>query len=176
MRGVKAVALIGALIMVVAACGDDDGAVSVDAVWARATTPTANSGAVYMNLASSDGDVLVGVAVDDAIARGIAVHQTVTSDMHDDMGDEMADMHEGMSEEEIAAMESMETAGAMTMMPIARLAIDPGASVSLEPGGYHVMMTDLASPLEAGQTFDLTLTFETAGEVVVEVEVRQDAP
>jgi copper(I)-binding protein len=176
MRGVKAVALIGALMLVVVGCGDDDPGVGIDAVWARATTPTATSGAVYMNLTSAEGDALIGVAVDDSIAAGIALHQTVTSDMHDDMGDDMAEMHESMSEEEIAAMESMETSGAMTMVAIERLAIESGTSVSLEPGGYHVMMTDLAAPLEVGQTFDLTLTFETAGEMIVEVEVREDAP
>jgi len=176
MRGVRSLVLIGTLMMVMTACGDDDSGVAIDGVWARATTPTASSGAVYMNLTSADGDALIGVAVDDSIAAGIALHQTVTSDMHDDMGDDMADMHESMSDEEIAAMDSMETAGTMTMVPIERLAIESGAAVALEPGGYHVMMTDLTAPLEVGQAFDLTLTFETAGEVVVEVEVRQDAP
>ncbi|MFZ8900881.1 MAG: copper chaperone PCu(A)C [Ilumatobacteraceae bacterium] len=46
----------------------------------------------------------------------------------------------------------------------------------LKPGGYHVMIFDLVAPLEIGQTFDVTLTFEKAGDVIVPVEVREDAP
>ena len=46
----------------------------------------------------------------------------------------------------------------------------------LEPGGYHIMLLDISTPLELGETFDVTLTFENAGEQVVEVEVREEAP
>jgi copper(I)-binding protein len=38
------------------------------------------------------------------------------------------------------------------------------------------MLLDLAGPLEVGDTFNLTLQFENAGDRVVEVEVREDAP
>ena len=38
------------------------------------------------------------------------------------------------------------------------------------------MLVDLAAPLEEGETFELTLTFATAGEETVSVEVRSDAP
>ncbi|MGA0957927.1 MAG: copper chaperone PCu(A)C, partial [Ilumatobacteraceae bacterium] len=51
-----------------------------------------------------------------------------------------------------------------------------GAMFMLKPGGYHVMIFDLVAPLEIGQTFDVTLTFEKAGDVIVPVEVREDAP
>jgi hypothetical protein len=48
--------------------------------------------------------------------------------------------------------------------------------VALEPGGYHIMLLELAAPLEVGSTIDVTLTFEHAGQKVVSAEVRDTAP
>ncbi len=42
----------------------------------------------------------------------------------------------------------------------------------LRPGGLHVMLIDLTAPLQPGQTIPLTLRFEKAGEVTVQVAVR----
>jgi len=38
------------------------------------------------------------------------------------------------------------------------------------------MLFDLVAPLELGQTFEVTLTFANAGEIVVTAEVRDEAP
>jgi len=62
------------------------------------------------------------------------------------------------------------------MRAVDRLEIPAGETVSLEPGGYHIMLLDLASPLEEGSTVELTLTFENAGELVVTAEVRATGP
>ena len=43
---------------------------------------------------------------------------------------------------------------------------------TLAPGGYHVMLMGLKAPLKEGQSFPLTLTFEHAGKVEVEVMVE----
>ena len=52
--------------------------------------------------------------------------------------------------------------GGMTMREVARIPLPAGEAVTLEPGGYHVMLLELAAPLTAGQTFPVTLTFEEA--------------
>ena len=39
------------------------------------------------------------------------------------------------------------------------LALPAGLPVALQPGGYHIMLTGLTSPLKLGQTFPLHLTF-----------------
>ena len=54
--------------------------------------------------------------------------------------------------------------------------IDPlhlaaGERLVLEPGGTHIMLMGLVSPLVAGQRVPLTLRFEVAGEVAVEAVV-----
>ncbi len=51
------------------------------------------------------------------------------------------------------------------------LAIAAGETVNLVPGGYHVMFMDLNGPLVEGDTVDVRLTFEVAGEVDVQMPV-----
>ena len=62
----------------------------------------------------------------------------------------------------------------MGMREIDALIIPAGETVELVPGGFHLMLIDLAEDLVPGATFDLTLTFADAGEVTVNVEVRED--
>jgi len=52
------------------------------------------------------------------------------------------------------------------------LTIEPGKTVKLAPGGYHLMMFDLKSPLKQGDTLPITLKFEKAGEVKVSLAVE----
>jgi periplasmic copper chaperone A len=59
------------------------------------------------------------------------------------------------------------------MRPVDAIQVTPGSQVKLQPGGLHVMLLDLKSPLKAGEKFPLTLKFERGGEIQVQVEVRQ---
>ena len=63
-------------------------------------------------------------------------------------------------------------ANGMTGMREATIAIPAGQSLTLDPGGYHLMLIDLTEDLAPGSTVRLTLTFEDAGPVNVEAEVR----
>jgi periplasmic copper chaperone A len=51
------------------------------------------------------------------------------------------------------------------------LEIDPGKSVELKPGGYHLMFTGLREGLKEKQTIKGSLLFEKAGQVEVEYTV-----
>lgn len=62
--------------------------------------------------------------------------------------------------------------GVMQMRPVTGVDIAAGATVSFEPGGYHVMLIGLKSPLKAGDSLALTLVFQKAGEVPLTVKVR----
>jgi len=46
------------------------------------------------------------------------------------------------------------------------------STVTLEPGGMHIMFMELAGPLEEGSTVDVDLTFEKAGSITVPFEVK----
>ena len=63
--------------------------------------------------------------------------------------------------------------GVMTMRSLDKgLAIEPGKTVKLAPGGYHLMLFDLKSPLKQGDKVPLTLEFEKAGNVNLSFEVQ----
>ena len=62
--------------------------------------------------------------------------------------------------------------GAMKMQEKAGgIVIPAGESVTLEPGGLHVMLMGLKQPLKKGEEIELTLHFEKAGDVTVKVPV-----
>ncbi len=149
-----------------AACGSDD-AITVNDPWARSSPAMVTMGAAYMQIAAPAGDTLIGVTVPASIADHAEIHEMVPAaeaDSSMDMGDD--------SSMEIGDHSSMDM-GAMVMQQIMSLDLPAGETVELKPGGYHVMLIDLASPLEIGSTFDLTLDFETADDMVVSVEVRE---
>jgi copper(I)-binding protein len=63
--------------------------------------------------------------------------------------------------------------GVMTMRPLDEgLTIDPGKTVKLAPGGYHLMLFDLKNPLKQGDKVPVTLEFEKAGKVTVSLDVQ----
>ena len=63
--------------------------------------------------------------------------------------------------------------GVMKMRPVeGGLPIDPGKTVKLAPGGLHLMMMDLKSPLKQGEKLPITLQFEKAGKVAVTLDVQ----
>ena len=63
--------------------------------------------------------------------------------------------------------------GVMTMRPLDNgLIIEPGKTVKLAPGGYHLMLFDLKSPLKQGDKLPLTLEFEKAGKVKLSFDVQ----
>jgi len=61
----------------------------------------------------------------------------------------------------------------MRMREVPALDLAPKSKVELKPGGYHVMLMDLKAPLKAGDRFPLTLTFEKAGAITVEITVEK---
>ena len=63
--------------------------------------------------------------------------------------------------------------GVMTMRALDNgLVIEPGKTVKLAPGGYHLMMFDLKSPLKQGDKLPVTLEFERAGKVKLSFDVQ----
>ncbi|QPF82045.1 copper chaperone PCu(A)C [Bradyrhizobium genosp. L] len=63
--------------------------------------------------------------------------------------------------------------GVMKMRALDKgLTIEPGKTVKLAPGGYHLMMFDLKNPLKQGDKVPVTLEFEKAGKVAVSLDVQ----
>ena len=62
--------------------------------------------------------------------------------------------------------------GVMRMREAPGIALPAGKTVTLAPGGLHIMLMGLAKPLTPGQTFPLHLVFEHAPPLDVIVTVR----
>jgi copper(I)-binding protein len=168
-----------------AGCGSDD-EFEITGAWARTSPMSATAGAVYLDITADVDDRLITASVPADVADSVEIHETVMrgemddgamndGEMATDNGD--ATMNDGEMAED--GMEDSEGAmdGAMTMRELEDgLALPAGETVNLEPGGYHVMLLDLPDPLETGETFDLTLEFESGESRVISIEVRDEAP
>ena len=150
----RLIVLVAVAGLMATGCGGDED-VSVEQPWARNSPMMSSAGAVYMDIEAAADDRLNAASVDPGIAGKVEIHETAML-------------------EEPTEDDSM--GGAMTMREVGEIPLPAGTTVSLEPGGYHIMLLDIATPLEIGQRFDVTLAFENAGDKVVEVEVREEAP
>ena len=134
--------------------------------WARQSAAGQDMGAAYLVIESPTDDKLVGVSVPASVAKEAQLHETVMasdSSSGSDMGSgdmSSTTMAGGMD-------------GNMTMKEVESIDIPANTKVKLEPGGYHIMLMELAAPLEKGQQIELTLTFEKAGEKTVVADVRE---
>ncbi|MBC8451994.1 MAG: copper chaperone PCu(A)C [Rhodospirillaceae bacterium] len=61
--------------------------------------------------------------------------------------------------------------GVMRMRRISAVEVHPGEPAVFAPGGNHVMLKGLNQKLKRGETFAVTLVFEKAGKVTVDVAV-----
>lgn len=78
----------------------------------------------------------------------------------DTTASERAEVHEHLHEN-----------GIMKMRRVDKVEIKPGATLTMEPMGYHVMLLGLKAPLKAGDTVHLGLTFQNAGKLEIDVPV-----
>ncbi|QIG50046.1 copper chaperone PCu(A)C [Nordella sp. HKS 07] len=114
----------------------------VTGAFARASaTPAAKAGAVYFTI-RNDGDV----------ADKLTAVQTDAA--------QMAMLHENVEENGVVSMRHLEA-----------ITIAPKETVALGPRKTHVMLTGLKAPLKKGERLTLTLTFEKAGTILVDVPV-----
>jgi hypothetical protein len=59
----------------------------------------------------------------------------------------------------------------MRMRKVEAFAVPAQSDLKLQPGGNHIMLFDLAAPLAKGESFPLTLSFEKAGDITIDVSV-----
>lgn len=62
--------------------------------------------------------------------------------------------------------------GVMKMRPVAHPQVPAQSALVFEPGGYHIMLIDLAEVPAVGGRFPMTFEFDAGAPLVVEVEIR----
>ena len=90
-----------------------------------------------------------------------------TDDTSGEMSDDTSGEMDGMDGDDGGQ------SGMMTMQEVSAIAIPAGETVSLEPGGFHIMLLDLAADLEVGNSIEVTLSFSNGYEETVTAEVRE---
>ena len=173
--------IFGVAAVAVAGCGSDDEAVSISNTWARTSADAQTTGAIYMDIEAAEDDTLIAATVPASVAAEAQIHEVVPAESAGDTmeatGDTAGEMSGDMAgESEMSGgMDGMD--GAMTMRELEDgLPLPGGETVSLEPGGYHIMLIDIAEPLEVGDEIELTLDFENAESTTITVEVAESAP
>ncbi|TVR98476.1 MAG: copper chaperone PCu(A)C [Rhodospirillales bacterium] len=119
------------------------GDIRINDPWARPSPPGARAGAAYMDLHN------LGTTDDSLVEASAPVAATTELHTHEMDGD------------------------VMRMRRIDAVEVPAGGTATLEPGGLHVMLINLRSPLVEGESIPLMLRFANAGEITIDVAVRQ---
>jgi copper(I)-binding protein len=116
--------------------------VEVDDGWTRALPPGQPTAAVYLTLTNPDAAAVGLVAASSGAAGRVEIHQ------------------------------SRQVDGMWRMRRLDKLQIPAGGTVTLEPGGVHLMLMNLNSPLREGKTIEVTLEFDNGETRSAVVEIR----
>ena len=109
--------------------------------WARATATKARNGVAYITIKNSSGSGDRLLSGKSLVAKSAALHNHV--------------------------MDS----GVMKMRPAGSIEIPAYGTVIMKPGGLHVMFMGLKLPLVKGRSLPLTLTFEKAGTMTIQIKI-----
>jgi periplasmic copper chaperone A len=145
-RILPALAVFGLLGLLTLPAQADDvmaGALKVSAAWARATPKGASVGGGYLTVTNTGTAPDTFIGGTTAIASRFEVHEMKMDN------------------------------GIMKMRPVSGgIEIKPGQSITLGPGGFHVMLVGLKQQLKEGEHFKATLEFAKAGKVDVDFTVE----
>ena len=131
------------VVLLVAACASPGPVIRIHDAWSR---PVAEStpGVAYFSIVNKGDEADRLIGVRSPCCTAVEIHETRIKD------------------------------DVMRMVPVVDgVVVEPGSTVALEPGGYHVMLLGLDEPLRAGASFQITLDFERSGSIPVEVEIRR---
>lgn len=119
------------------------GTIRISESWARPSPPSARAGAAYMQVHNTG-------STDDSLVEAFTPIAAVT------------ELHTHIMDGDV-----------MRMRRVDAIDVPAESLVRLEPGGLHVMLIDLQSPLMEGDSIPLMLRFAEAGEITIHVAVRQ---
>jgi copper(I)-binding protein len=145
MRHVTRLALAAAFSTIAFAVSAHDykvGELKIDHPWARATPGAIKTGAIYFSV----------TAQGDTPDRLIAVETPRAA---------KAEMHTQILDGDV-----------MKMRQVSAIEINPGEPTVLKPGGMHIMLVGLTAPMREKERFPMTLTFEKAGKIEVQIAVE----
>ena len=135
--------LLAAIFLLLALQAHAQNNIEVRAAWSRATPPGAKVAAGYLEIRNTGSQPDRLVGASTPVAKRVELHIT-------------------QREGEV-----------MRMRQVKDFEIPPRGSITLAPGGSHLMLVEIVRPLKKGERFPMRLRFERAGEIDVELEVQE---
>jgi hypothetical protein len=114
----------------------------IEQPWSRAVAKSAKTGAGYVSIKNTGSEPDRLIGATAGVPSRTTLHNNI---MRDNM---------------------------MMMRRVKAIEVPAGGSVTLKPGGLHIMFEKLHKQIKQGQSFPLTLEFSKAGKVEVMVEVK----
>lgn len=143
----KSLAAAAALSLVSVIAHAEDytiGDLTVGQTWTRATPPKAKAGGGFVEIVNNGTEADRLIAVSSDVAERTELHEMAVTD---------------------GVMKMRELEGGIE--------IPAGGTVTLKPGGLHIMFMGLNGSFEEGTKVPLVLTFEKAGDLAVELDVAK---
>ena len=119
------------------------GDILITEIWARTTPKTAKTGAAFFVIKNNGKTGDTLIGVSSGLAKKTEIHQS-----------------------------SMEK-GIMKMRHVGKVAVPAGGIGILKPGSFHIMFMGLYNPINKGDEFPLTLTFEKSGTLKIMVKAQK---
>lgn len=140
-------------VLLVAACGSDDGAnekasvstLTVEKIWVEPTSEGSTTSNVYFRVASPVDDILVSAAVSSFVADDAVVHQVLNRN--------------GQKQDDIEFV-----------------GVPANTWIEFAPGSHYVQLEGLSVPLTVGQAVEVTLSFESGAVRTLNAPVLEKAP
>lgn len=141
-------ALLGGLIALVSFTANAQGpaTVAITDAYVRAVPPGQPHGAAFLTLTNGSGEPRALVAAASPVAETVELHTHLHAD------------------------------GMMRMRRVEQIEIPPHGSVSLRPGGLHLMLIGLRRQLAPGDQVDLDLSLDDGTQIRITVPVRHVEP
>jgi periplasmic copper chaperone A len=103
----------------------------VEQAWTRATVPGATEAAGYLTIRNTGSEERTLLRLTSPITDRVTLHQS-----------------------------AIDSQGMARMWPVAKLELKPGQSVTFDPNGKHLMISNLTQPLRVGDTVPVTFQFD----------------
>ena len=140
--GISGTMLLGLMLFANASAEGIADKITVNDPYVRAVPPVVKTSAAFMQLRNSDVVEHFLVSASTPAAAAVELHMHTMDD------------------------------GVMRMRRIAHVHLPPGATVSLQPGGLHIMLFDLSAALKPGDQVPITLTFADGSNKEISAQVR----
>ena len=144
MKNTKLISVLLLAVLLVSACGGSSDDVTVRDAWTRPAS-AGDNGAAYFIIENGTGADDTLLSVSSEIASAAEIHLSMMMD-----------------------------GGMMSMQKQESVPVPAKGIVEFKPGGLHIMFIGLTRDLKVGEAITLMLYFEKAGELILQIKVKEN--